>query len=47
MLTLFKSVCLGVRRLVDYENRAGGRTPWAHRDIKPAYVFNTLLAVCS
>lgn len=39
MLILFRSVCLGVRRLADYKNRADVNIPWAHRDIKPANIL--------
>lgn len=46
-MTLFRDVCLGVQALADYKNRAGESIPWAHRDIKPAYVLQLIgMAMC-
>lgn len=36
ILFLFKQICFGIKALVEYKNRQGIITPWAHRDIKPA-----------
>jgi serine/threonine kinase 16 len=36
ILSLFKQICFGIKTLVEYKNKQGIITPWAHRDIKPA-----------
>jgi serine/threonine protein kinase len=36
MLHLFRDICVSVKVLSHYKNRAGQSIPWAHRDIKPA-----------